>query len=139
FLPPIPAGDRSAPSFAPALGAALCRSNHPNDPRYSTLFAGLGQMQVACDGSNINPVALNILRAKKADGNYYIPGSINGTFQQVQFTRPARFNERQYIANVDYLPSSKHTLAMRYLYSHDPQTVFLAGQLPGWMQTTLYA
>src|SRR5262249_40525072 len=104
-----------------------------------TLSAGVGQMQVACDGSNLNPVALNILRVKKSDGNYYIPGSSDGTFQQIQFTKPARFNEHQYIANVDYLASSKHSFAMRYLYSHDPQTVFLAGQVPGWTSSTLWA
>ena len=61
-LPPIPAGDRSAPGFQAALGAAMCPQNHPGDPGYTTLFSFAGSMQVACDGSNINPVAMNLLR-----------------------------------------------------------------------------
>ena len=32
-------------------------------------------MQVACDGSNINPIAVKFLQAKNADGTYFIPSS----------------------------------------------------------------
>src|SRR5262249_18327500 len=54
-LPPQLGSDRSAP----ALGAAFCPQNNPaGSPgaKYTTTFAG--GVQVACNGSNINPVAL---------------------------------------------------------------------------------
>jgi len=38
ILPPIPAGDRSAPGFQAALGAAMCPANHPGNPAYVTGF-----------------------------------------------------------------------------------------------------
>jgi len=52
-LPPTPLGDRDSPGFQLVLGAAFC-----NQPTYSEKI-GLGGVQVACNGSNINPVALN--------------------------------------------------------------------------------
>src|SRR5579862_2191957 len=33
FMPPVPAGDRSAPGFQAALGALNCPANHPTDPQ----------------------------------------------------------------------------------------------------------
>src|SRR5262249_47161743 len=63
--PILPAltNDRSAPG----LGASFCPANHANDPFYQT---GFGGVQVACDGSNINPVALGLLQAKLPDGSF---------------------------------------------------------------------
>ena len=56
ILPPLPAGDRSAAGYRGQLGAALCPANHPEDSSYSTFLAFLlPSIQVACDGSNINP------------------------------------------------------------------------------------
>src|SRR5262249_34743721 len=54
-LPPIPAGDRSAPGFQSALGAAFCSANHPVDPAHNYSTSN-GVTQIACDGSNISPV-----------------------------------------------------------------------------------
>src|SRR5579871_5908803 len=143
FLPPIPEGDRSAPGFPAALGAAMCPANHSQDPRFLTAFAFLGQMQVACDGSNINPIALKLLQVKLPDGRYYIPGSGIANFQPVQFTSAAHFIEHEVIANADYLFSAKNSLAARYLYSHDPQISSLGGtpvgQLPGSTMKNLLA
>ena len=53
--------DRSAA----ALGAQFCPANHPGNPGYTTFAGGT---QIACDGSNINPVALNFLNFKFANG-----------------------------------------------------------------------
>ena len=39
-LPPIPAGDRSTPSFQAALGAAFCPQNHPGNSRFATVAGG---------------------------------------------------------------------------------------------------
>jgi len=121
FLPPIPAGNRSAPGFAAALGAANCTANHPGDPNYSTLASLAGGMQLACNGSNISPVALAILNAKNPNGSYYLPGSDNGGYQQSTYSLPSKYTGNQYIANADYVINSKNTLAMRYLFSEDPQ------------------
>ncbi len=35
-------------------------------------------MQIAANGSNINPIAIAMLQAKNADGSYFIPSSWNG-------------------------------------------------------------
>ena len=138
-LPPIPAGDRSTPAFQAALGAAWCPANHPGNSRYTTVAGGV---QVACDGSNINPVALNFLNLKLPNGSYYIPGSTNGGFQLAPFSDPARFTEHQAVANIDYVINSQHTLSARFFTSQDPQTIPFSsanGELPGTPASYLYA
>jgi len=52
---------------------------------------------VACDGTNINPVALNILRLKNPNGTYYIPGSTTGTYSTATFIDPDIYSEEQYL------------------------------------------
>jgi hypothetical protein len=127
FLPPIPAGDRSAPGFAAALGAANCPANHPGNFNFGTF----GGPNVACDGSNISPVMLNILNLKLPNGNYYLPGSGTSGYASTSFSDPAIYNEDQEVANFDYLLSSKNTLAGRYFYTNNPQDLTLGGELPG--------
>lgn len=147
ILPPIPAGDRSTPAFQAALGAAMCPANHPGNPAYLTGFgvfngpkAPFQEIQVACDGSNISQVAMNILRVKLPGGGYYMPGSTTGGFQQANYSLPSIYTGDQYIANVDYLLNSKNTLAMRYFYTEDPQqTPFSISTIPGTPSSTYYA
>jgi hypothetical protein len=131
YLPPIPAGDRSAPGFRAALAAANCG--------YSTLLPSFLSPQLACDGSNVSPVALKILQAKNPDGSYYFPGSGTNGYGQVAWSIPATHNEDQVVANGDYLINSKNTLAGRYFYSRNPQTSPLAGQLPGTPKFLYYS
>ncbi len=128
LLPPIPAGDRSAPGFAAQLGAASCPQNHPGDNNFKTPS---GSQNVLCDGSNINPVALNILNIKLPNGQYYIPGSGVSGYKQATFTSPAIYNGDQGLINFDYLITPKQTLAGRWFYTNDPQIAPLGGQLPG--------
>ncbi|HTR25574.1 MAG TPA: carboxypeptidase-like regulatory domain-containing protein [Terriglobales bacterium] len=110
LLPAIPQGDRSTPEFVQALGAAFA-----GQIPMTGLFGGFG---VAADGSNINPVALNILNLKLANGNYYIPSpTVSGP---VSFGIPAIFKEHQGMGNWDYVLSPKHTLAGRYFYVSAP-------------------
>ena len=123
-LPPIPAGDRSAPGFAAALAAANC-----NFPTISSFVEGGAAL--ACDGSNISPVALKILQLKNANGSYYIPGSNSANYETVNFSQPAIYNANQMVLNGDYLINGKNTLAMRYFYTRDPQLQTLGGFLPG--------
>ena len=114
-LPPL-TNNRSAA----ALGAEFCPQNNPTS---KTFFPET--VQVACDGSNINPAALNLLNAKFGNG-YYIP-----TPQTIQangqgfssFSIPAYFTEDQYLANVDYVMSPKHTLSERVFIANDPQVM----------------
>ena len=129
YLPPIPAGDRSAAGFAAALARQNCG--------YSTLLPFVTQL--ACDGSNISPVALKILQAKNADGSYYFPGSGTNVYGQRSWSIPATHHEDQVVVNADYLINSKNTLASRYFYSRDPQTSPLAGQLPGTPKFLYYS
>ena len=131
FLPPIPAGDRSAPGFAAALAAANCG--------YSTLLPSFLSPQLACNGSNVSPVALKILQAKNPDGSYYFPGSGTNGYGQRAWSIPATHSEDQVVVNGDYLINSKNTLAGRYFYSRNPQVSPLAGQLPGTPKFLYYS
>jgi hypothetical protein len=141
ILPPVPAGDRSAPGYQAQLGAALCPANHPaNAAAYETYLGFIpGFPNVACNGSNISPVAMNILNIKLPNGQYYIPTNTSGNFLPDTITDPATYAEHQLILNGDYVINSKNTLAMRYLYTNNPQTLPLAGGLPGAPASVLYS
>ncbi|MGD0964869.1 MAG: carboxypeptidase-like regulatory domain-containing protein [Candidatus Acidiferrales bacterium] len=112
----IPAGARSAAIGSPwveALGAAYCGQKPFN-----------GGIQVACDGSNINPVALNLLNFKNADGSYYVQGetAVPGTLaspgtQATTFSDPAHYFENQGVGNFDYVLNSRNTISGRFFYS----------------------
>lgn len=127
LLPPIPDGDRRAPGFRAALGAANCAANHPGEANYNAF----GGTNVACDGSNISPVALNILNIKLDDGSYFFPSSGTAGYRQASFSSPAIYNSNQELANGDYVINSKHTLSGRFFITKDPQVIPLNGQLPG--------
>jgi hypothetical protein len=134
-LPPQLSNNRSAA----ALGSAFCPPNNPAGSagsRFATTFAG--GTQVACDGSNINPVALAILNAKWPDGRYIIPAPQSvlnpGTANAVgysAFTDAAFFKEDQALLNLDYVASPKHTLAARYFYAYSPQNNGFGACSPG--------
>ncbi len=125
-LAPIPTGPReNTAAFQAALGAAICPANNPGVTRDEAATAGspsLNSVQVACNGSNINPVALNILQLKNPNGTYYIPSSTNGGYQPTTFSIPALFNEYQVIGNFDYVLNSKNTLSSRYFFGTYPTT-----------------
>jgi hypothetical protein len=148
ILPPIPAGNRSTPAFQAALGAAMCPANHPGNPAYLTGFgafapgnpSGINEIQMDCSGTNISQTALNILNVKLPNGQYYLPGSTNGGFQQVDLSIPSKYTGDQYLANADYLINSKNTLAMRYFFTEDPQqTPFSISSIPGTPSSSYYA
>ncbi len=131
-LPPLPAKRTAA-----TLGAAFCPANHPGDSQYRTLYGGV---QVACDGSNINPVAINLLNLKLPNGNFVIPGSSNGAFQTVSYSIPSRFREDQVLLNTDYVLTGREKITEKFFYSHDPETRNFTGgpdQLPGFQMMAL--
>src|SRR5262249_10303777 len=137
-LPPIPLGDRgtcpvnwtlitqcdtAAQAFVPALGAAICPVNHPTNNFDKVTIPN--SIQVACNGSNINPVAVKLLQLKLANGNYYIPSSgisPDLPYALVTYTDPARYEEHQGMGNWDYVINPKNTLSGRYFYATDPST-----------------
>jgi hypothetical protein len=126
-LPQLTA-DRSAAT----LGAQFCP--------YSTSAGGT---QIACNGSNISPVALKLLNFKLANGQYAIPspqlnlptGPGELPIGQTTYTLPATYNEDQYTANLDANLTSGNQAAARFFYSSAPtKTPFApnAATVPGW-------
>ena len=128
FLPQL-TNDRSAS----ALGAQFCA--------YPTFAGGT---QVACDGSNINPVALKLLNFKLSNGQYAIPNPQNQLpstdpsqmpIGESTFTTPASYQENQYTLDLDDLVTPKNTLSARGFYSRAPTIEpfsISAANVPGW-------
>jgi hypothetical protein len=120
-LPPIPL-DRSAASLG-------------------RVFAGQkgtrGGTAIASDGSNINPVALALLNAKLPDGSFVIPSpQIAGTGVNYTVSKPSRFNEDQYIANIDHQFGSQNHLAFKSLIANQPTyKPFGSANVPGFGST----
>src|SRR6202046_337913 len=135
--------DRSAA----AIGAIACPSGSPGNSFWHPFQGGQysnsptnTQVEVACNGSNINPVALNLLNQKIANGTYLIPTPQRSTIDshgnpigQSTFSIPSTYNEDQYMINTDYVLSAKHTLSERYFYANYPenQPLATAGNPPG--------
>ncbi len=129
-LPPIPDGDRTAPGFVEELGAMSCV--HEN-------WGWTGAANVACDGSNISPVALKILQLKLPNGDYYVPGSGTDGYKRVSYSDPARYEGDQYMINADLMITPMQTLQTKFFYTRDPQYTNLGGMLPGNPQTDFYS
>jgi len=121
--------DRSAA----ALGAQFCA--------YPTFAGGV---QLACNGSNIHPVALRLLNFKLANGQYAIPNpqiqlSSSDPTQipigESTYAIPASYNEDQYTLNLDHAVTAKNTLIARLFYSRAPTLEPFspnAASVPGW-------
>jgi hypothetical protein len=135
---------------AAALGAQFCPANHLDSQGQQSLgyMTAAGGMQVACDGSNINPVALAILNAKLPNGQLAIPNPqvalppSAGTDPTDQlplgfsaFSPPSYYREDQFSANGDLVLTAKNTLAERFFYSRATISLPFAPNgesLPGW-------
>jgi Carboxypeptidase regulatory-like domain/TonB-dependent Receptor Plug Domain/TonB dependent receptor len=128
--------DRSAAT----LGAQFCPANQTNAAGYLT---NAGGTQVACDGSNINPVALALLNFKLGSGQYAIPNpqvnlpAISGQLPvgQSTFAPPAKYRENQFSVNMDQVINAKNTLSGRFFYSRAPTIEPFspnAANVPGW-------
>ncbi len=132
FLFPLPSTRTAA-----TLGAALCPTNNPGNKNYLTFLGGLDGA-VACDGSNISQVAINMLNLKLPNGQYYIPGNPNGVYGPVVFSTPAIYQEHQLVVNADYIINSKNTFSARYFWTADPQSLPINGNLPGTPESLHY-
>ena len=128
-------------AFLPALTSD--RSRAALGSKFCGLAGSFGGTPVACDGSNINPVALSLLNFKLANGQYIIPNpqviQANGTGFST-FSVPSTFHEDQYIGNLDYRISAKQTLSEKFFYSKDPeiQSFTAASSTPGFGTTGLF-
>ena len=117
-LPPIPLARTPA-----SLGAIFGGQ--------TGLFGGV---PIAPDGSNINPVALNLLNAKTPDGSLVIPSpqtSSNG----VNYTTvlPGQYDEDQFNTNIDLNLGQADRLAVKFFFSNSDQDVPLSGAtVPGF-------
>ncbi len=126
--------DRSAQT----LGAQFCA--------YPTSAGGA---QLACNGSNINPVALALLNFKFPNGQFAVPNpqillpNADPTQMPIgesTFSTPATYNEDQFTANIDHAISDKNQLATRFFYSRAPTVEPFspnAANVPGWGTTEL--
>lgn len=135
ILPQI--GSDRSPS---ALGAQFCPANHPDNPGYVTFAGG---RQIACDGSNINPVALAFLNFKLANGNYAIPSpqtNFPSDPQQLPigestYSIPADYREDQFTVNIDQAITARNLLSGRFFYSRAPTVEPFSpygASVPGW-------
>ena len=77
---------------------------------------------------NIDPVAYALLNYKLPNGQFLFP-SANSNFtptlnfpENVFLTQPAYFISDHAVADLDYQPSSKDTLSLKYYFQHDPTT-----------------
>jgi hypothetical protein len=146
---PALTNDRSAAT----LGAEYCPANQPNATLQKDYYTSAGGstgagVQVACDGSNINPVALAILQGKFATGpeagQYFLPTPqtiIPATASTPalgfsSFSIPAQFTEDQFDINTDYVITSKHTFSERLFISRYPETQQMSNTAGGNLGTT---
>src|SRR5208282_1598129 len=123
---------------SPQALAAVANSNWPcgemNQPACVLPTVGYAT-------NNIDPVAFAMLNYTLPNGQYMIP-SANPNFtptlnfpENVFVTQPAYFITDQAVADLDYLVSSKDTLALKYYYQHDPTTApFAYSAVEGFTQ-----
>jgi len=118
ILPPL-TNDRSTAT----IGAQFCPANKTPAAK-SAYLTFAGGVQVACDGSNINPVALKLLQLKLADGSYLFPtpqsilsSGANAGLGFSSYSLVSRYGENQYLAHVTYVISKKQTLSGRLYYA----------------------
>ena len=102
-----------------------------------------GGTQLACDGSNINPVALKLLNLKFPNGEFAIPNpqvALPSDPTQIPigvstYAIPARYEEDQYTLNLDESVTRNDSLAARIFYSNAPTREPFspnAANVPGW-------
>jgi Carboxypeptidase regulatory-like domain/TonB dependent receptor len=134
--------DRSAAT----LGEQFCPAGHLDSAGQvaTGYLTQAGGTQVACDGSNINPVALAILNAKLPSGQFAVPSpqvALASTSSdqlpvgQSTFAPPAHYREDQFTVDIDQILSQKNTLAGRFFYSRATTTQAFSEDgpdVPGW-------
>src|SRR3984885_8898284 len=119
---------------AASLSTSVSSLSLPPIPQVRTpgslgaLFGGatgaFGGAAVAPNGSNINPVALNLLNAKNADGTFVIPSpQTSGSGVNYTAVVPGYYNEDQFNTNVDVNLRSADQLSEKFFFSNSNQDV----------------
>jgi hypothetical protein len=129
---------------AASLSSSVSSLSLPPIPQVRTpaslgaVFGGqtgaLGGVAVAPDGSNISPVALNLLNAKNPDGTYVIP-SPQTSRAGVNYTAvvPGHYNEDQFNTNFDFNLRTADRLSAKFFFSDSNQDVpFFGASVPGF-------
>ncbi|HJZ72328.1 MAG TPA: carboxypeptidase-like regulatory domain-containing protein [Vicinamibacterales bacterium] len=95
------------------------------------LFGGVA---IAPDGSNINPVALNLLNARNPDGSFVIPSpQTAGSGVNYTAVLPGHYGEDQFNTNVDLSLSGADKLSVKFFFSNSNQDVpFSGASVPGF-------
>ncbi len=90
--------------------------------------------------ADVNPIALALMQYKLPNGQFMIPND-NGNTPTINFPEnaivpsAAYFIADQVVSNLDYIVSSKDTLALKYYYQHDPTTApFAYSSVAGFAQ-----
>ena len=93
-----------------------------------------GGVAIARDGSNINPVALNLLNARNPDGSFVIPSpQIGGSGINYTAVLPGRYQEDQFNTNVDLNLSKTDHLSAKFFFSNSDENVpFSGATVPGF-------
>ena len=102
------------------------------------LFAGmagsLGGVTIKADGSNINPSAIALTNLELPDGSFVIPTpqTRDESKPLVQqgfsvFSNQCHFSENQFLANLEYLPSTTGKYDIRFFIAPDNQNVTFPG------------
>jgi hypothetical protein len=117
-LPPIPQVRTPA-----TLGAA-----------FSGQTGAFGGVAIAPDGSNINPVALNLLSAKNSDGTFVIPSpQTSGGGVNYTAVVGGHYNEDQFNTNLDFTLRATDRLSAKFFFSNSNQDVpFFGASVPGF-------
>jgi hypothetical protein len=102
------------------INGVLYLCNQPPPAPYNTI--------PCLTAGGVDSTALQLLNAKLPNGQLLFP-SANPNFaptlnfpENVFLTQPAYFISDQAVANLDYQPSAKDTLSLKYYYQHDPTT-----------------
>lgn len=95
------------------------------------LFRGVA---IARDGSNINPVALNLLNARNPDGSFVIPSpKIAGSGVNYTAVLPGRYDEDQFNTNLDLSVGKADQLSAKFFFSNSDENVpFSGATVPGF-------
>jgi hypothetical protein len=129
---------------AASLASSVRSLNLPPIPTLRTpaalgaVFAGqtglFGGVDIAPDGSNINPVALNLLNAKNPDGSFVIPspqtrgGGVNYTA-----VLPGHYDEDQFNTNLDVSLTKVDQLSAKFFFANTNLNVpFSGASVPGF-------
>jgi Carboxypeptidase regulatory-like domain/TonB-dependent Receptor Plug Domain len=129
---------------AASLSSSVSSLSLPPIPQVRTpaslgaVFGGqtgaFGGVAVARDGSNISPVALNLLNATNPDATYVIPSpQTSGSGVNYTAVVPGHYNEDQFNTNFDFNLRTADRLSAKFFFSNSNQDVpFFGASVPGF-------